>query len=94
MVGARCPVEIEQSPCATRPIAARLTAARADTGVVVATTTSGPDGWFRLPLVAGRYLLQAVNLAGTPYPRSSPVTVVVGPGHYTGLTVAFESGLQ
>jgi hypothetical protein len=94
MVDARCPVENEQSPCSARPIAARLTAVNADTGAVVAATMSGADGWFRLPLTAGRYVLHAVNLAGATYPHSSPVTVVVGSGRYTVLTVAFDSGIQ
>ena len=89
-----CPVVIEGSPCPARPVRARITAVNAATGVAAAVTTSDADGHFRIALPPGRYRLEAVNLAGSVYPRSSPVDVVVDEGRYTVVFIAFDSGVQ
>jgi len=95
MVDGGCPVEIEGSPCPAKPISARVTAVDAATGVAVAATTSGTDGRFRMSLTPGRYRLEAVNLSGAAYPRSSlPVEVYVERGRYTPVTLQFDSGIQ
>jgi hypothetical protein len=94
MVGGGCPVEIEASPCPQKPVSARVTVVVASSGAIVAVVTSDPQGWFRIGLPAGSYALHAVNLTGAPYPRSSPVDVVVQSGSYVTLTVLFDSGIQ
>lgn len=94
LVDGGCPVEIERSPCPPKPISARVTAVHAATGVDVASATSGADGRFRIELEPGRYWLKATNLTGAPFPRSSPVPVVVDSARYATVTVAFDSGIQ
>jgi len=94
MVDGGCPVEIEASPCPQRPLSARITIALAGTGAVVTTVVSDAEGRFRVGLSPGSYVLNAVNLTGAPYPRSSPVDVVVYSGSYTSVTVSFDSGIQ
>ena len=56
------------------------------------TTTA--DGAFRIPLLPGVYSLVAVNLKGSAYPRSQPVTVTVTAGRFTSVVVSFDSGIQ
>lgn len=94
MVDGGCPVERENSPCPTKPLAARLTAVSAATGVPVGSTTSDADGRFRMALAPGSYRLDAVNLTGAAYPRGSSVDIVVNRGSYASVTVMFDSGIQ
>ena len=94
MVDGGCPVEVEGSPCPERPLAARVTIALADTRAIVTIVTSDAEGHFRVGLSPGRYVLNAVNLTGAVYPRSSPVDVIVRAGSYTTVTVSFDSGIQ
>ncbi len=94
MVDGGCPVEIEASPCPQKPVSARITVVLASSGAIVTVVTSDADGRFRIALPAGSYALHAVNLTGAPYPRSSPVNLVVQSGSYTTVTVLFDSGIQ
>ena len=94
MVDGGCPVEIEASPCPQKPVSARITVVLSSSGAIVTVVTSDAEGRFRVGLPAGSYALHAVNLTGAPYPRSSPVNLVVQSGSYTTVTVLFDSGIQ
>ena len=94
MVDGGCPVEIEASPCPQKPVSARITVTLAGTGASVTVITSDAEGRFRVGLTPGSYVLSAANLTGSPYPRSSPVNIVVHSGSYTTLTLLFDSGIQ
>jgi hypothetical protein len=94
VVDGGCPVEVEGSPCPSRPVTARLTAVSVATGVQVGATTSDADGRFRMALPPGSYRLHAVNLTGAPFPRTSPVDFEVTRARYTEVTVHFLSGIQ
>jgi hypothetical protein len=94
MVDGGCPVEVEGSPCPQKPISARITVVLSSSGAIVTVVTSDAEGQFRIGLPAGSYALHAVNLTGAPYPRSSPVNVVVESGSYVTVTVLFDSGIQ
>jgi hypothetical protein len=94
MVDGGCPVEHEASPCPQKPVSARITVVLAGTGTVVTVVISDAEGRFRVGLPPGSYVLNAVNLTGAPYPRSSPVDVVVHSGGFTDVSVSFDSGIQ
>ena len=94
VVDGGCPVEVEGSPCPAKPLAARITIVLADTRAIVTVVTSDVEGHFRVGLSPGSYVLNAVNLTGAPYPRSSPVDVVVHAGSYTPVKLSFDSGIQ
>jgi hypothetical protein len=74
------------------PYAAKLLVRKADGGDVVAETTSGADGSFRLPLAPGDYVLEPVN--GDPLPTASPQPFTVEAGRFTTLRVDYDSGIR
>jgi hypothetical protein len=94
VLGPVCPVQRADPPCTDRPVAAGLAVLDAETNSSVATVDSGADGHFRIALAAGRYLLRGVNVAGAPPHSPMLVSVVVRPGHYTTVTVRFDSGIR
>jgi hypothetical protein len=94
MVDGGCPVPVENSPCPARPIRSRITIVRIGSEVTAAVVTSDAAGRFQVALPPGSYRLQPANLTGTPFPRGTPVEVAVRSGHYTDLTVWFDSGIQ
>lgn len=94
MVDGGCPVVIENSPCPARPIPSRITILRVGSGAAVTVVTTDAAGRFRVTLPPGGYLLKPANLAGTAFPRGTPVEVTISSGHYTVLTVWFDSGIQ
>jgi hypothetical protein len=94
MVDGACPVLREGTPCPDRPLPARLTLTRRGSSEVRASAISGPDGRFRIPLPPGHYILRAANLTGAVLPASSPFDVDVQAGHYTTVTVSFDSGVR
>lgn len=94
VVDGGCPVVRLDSPCPDRPLPARLTVTDAASGTLAATVDTDPSGHFRLALGPGRYLVQAVNPNGARLPRAAPVTTTVTVGHYTTLTIRFDSGIR
>jgi hypothetical protein len=89
-----CPVLRADSPCPDRPIAAHLSILDATTGAIVGTVDSGSDGHFSVALHPGSYVLRPENAAGAPPRRSGVTTVTVEAGHYTPVTIRFDSGIR
>ena len=91
IVGPRCPVELEGSPCPDTPWE----------GIVVATDTAtkntftvrtDAEGRFRLPLAPGTYEL-AIRTDTSP-PRVRPQTVTVPPGSFVDVILSVDSGIR
>lgn len=92
LIGPMCPVVTVDDPCPDRPFAATIAVLDAR-GRTVCKTDSGDDGRFRVGLPPGVYELAPVNgVADLPY--ASPVVVTVEPGHYTQVTVSYDSGIR
>ena len=61
-------------------------------GEVVAETTSGDDGRFRVALAPGRYLVEPEQ--GDPLPIASTQEVTVEPGAFTTIRIDYDSGIR
>jgi len=81
------PGEIDSRPY----VATLVIRARADNRIV-ATVTSAVDGTFRVSVPAGEYLIEPQGTS--PYPFARPQQVIVGPGKYMAVTVAYDSGIR
>ena len=92
-----CPVE--RTPpdpgCEPAPLAARLQVLD-DSGRVVARTSSGPDGQYKVALAPGRYVLQAlpVSPAGSFPMPPSPVEVDVTDHAWTSVDLGYDTGIR
>jgi hypothetical protein len=94
VLGPVCPLQRAERPCPDRPVAARLAVLDAKANSPVTTVDSGADGHFTVALAAGQYLLRAVSVAGAPPHSPTLVGIAVEPGHYTTVTVRFDSGIR
>jgi hypothetical protein len=93
LLGPSCPVEQANEPCPEKPYEADIRVVDADSGEVVATTSSGKDGRFVVRLAPGRYVLEGVS-PGEAFPFAKPVDITVRPDTFTSATVAFDTGIR
>jgi hypothetical protein len=91
LYGPTCPVQRPGQSC-VRPFRAWITIRREPDRTVVDRVLSAADGRFSARLRAGRYLLQPRN--GKPFPRAQWQTVSVHRGHFTAVTIRFDSGIR
>lgn len=90
LAGPACPGPARVgSPCPDRPAAVQLAFFR--NGMQVATTTSAPDGRFRVDLPAGRYVIRG---AGGGLPVVREVTVDVPPDRSIDVAVSADTGMR
>lgn len=71
---------------------ARLVVRAVPNGKVVAETTSGADGRFRIFLAPGNYRLEPEQ--GDPLPVAAPFDFTVVKGRFTAVTVNYDSGIR
>ena len=91
LLGPRCPVVTEESPCPDKPVSAEVVALRLDDREVF-SAQSGSDGRFRLALGPGTYEIQALVTAGAMFAK--PVSVTVPPGEYVSVDVLLDTGIR
>jgi hypothetical protein len=89
-----CPVERVDQPCRERAVSVALAIVNPATNALVATVTSGADGVFRAATPPGRYLVRSATPTGPLMSHAPPVAVEVVAGHYTSVTLRFESGIR
>jgi hypothetical protein len=81
--------------CAPRPLAASLRLTRRGSVAWHRIVRSGTDGRFRVDLGSGRYTVTPLARAGSAFPRPGPAqTVTVRAGHYTRITVTYDTGIR
>jgi hypothetical protein len=85
-----CPVIRDESSCPEIPIATTFTVVDSGTGRSVMTVKSGADGHFRVAVRPGKYVLEAPM----KLPRTVPTPVTVDAGHYTDVTLHFDTGVR
>jgi hypothetical protein len=85
-----CPVERINSPCPPKPLAATVIVRRGASEVLRFRSSS--DGSFKVELPPGTYSL--VGLQSGVLPRPIATEVVVVAGHYTQVTVEYDSGIR
>jgi len=92
-----CPVERvpPQPGCAPRPISATVRVSAVGRRAPVVVVRSGSDGRFRVRLPAGAYVVRALRQGGSPFPRPpAPRRVRVRRGHFTALTLTYDTGIR
>ncbi|MHB1483797.1 MAG: hypothetical protein ACYCYI_03950 [Saccharofermentanales bacterium] len=74
-----------------------------DAIIIIRNKTSGEEikrsfvdenGYFKIPLLPGDYILDAKNKTGSVMPISKPIDVTVLSNEFTHITVRFDSGIR
>jgi hypothetical protein len=91
LYGPTCPVQRVGQTC-TRPYQATITVRREPGDRFLTRIRSSSSGYFALRLAPGRYRL--VPRSAEPYPRSSPIAVVVRAHRYASVTINYDSGIR
>ena len=94
MVDGGCLMTRGASPCPDKPLACRITVVNADSARTVATATSDDNGYFRVELPPGHYVIRPENLTGAVVPVAQPLAVTIVAGRFTSVTVSFDSGIR
>lgn len=90
-LGPQCPVAIMADPCPDAPYEATLDIWD-DGGSYITRIRSGPDGRFRVGLLAGSYVIEPES--GTPFPYAGPLEVQVEAGRWTEVAVHYDTGIR
>lgn len=91
VIGPVCPVEQQGESCPDRPYQAMLTVNNPNGEKIVQMETD-EDGYFKIPLEPGNYILVPESEDLLPFATEQPFTVTEG--QYTQLTIAFDSGIR
>lgn len=94
MVDGGCPMARNASPCADKPISAKIAVTNAATNAAAAEVTSDITGRFAIALPPGAYRVQASDPSGKPVPYAAPRPVTVDPGRYTEIAIQLDSGVR
>lgn len=92
-VGPMCPVVQEGVDCPDQPLVADLEVADAQ-GKIVARVRSETDGFYRIPLEEGSYLLIPLSPGEAGLPFASPIPFEVASGAWVELDVHYDSGIR
>jgi hypothetical protein len=93
LTGPQCPVVQPDTPCPDRLAAGIVVRFTASDGTVTTTRTDA-DGRFRVSLVPGAYLADAVPDPAAGVMFAKPQNVVVAAGRYTTLQLAADTGVR
>jgi hypothetical protein len=92
VMGPRCPVERQGSPCPDRPIEGVVVALRS-IGNAAGNVRTDASGRFSLPLAPGTYLVYAREIGDNPREsRFERVTLV--PGRVRSLILVVDTGIR
>jgi hypothetical protein len=90
-IGPTCPVLRLDDPCPDKPYHASLLILHPD-GREIRTIETNADGFFRLSLPPGEYLLRPVTSGAFPLAADTHFTVKAG--EYTRLSITYDSGIR
>jgi hypothetical protein len=93
LIGPMCPVMRADQPCPDQPFSATLLI-RDNQGRELCSVFSGDDGRFQVDLPPGSYEVVPVAGSASGLPFAAAEWVMVVPGKYTELTVAYDSGIR
>jgi hypothetical protein len=85
------PVHVGNNPCPNRPYQASITILDEHNHQVAQIQTNA-DGYFKLALPAGTYILHPIS--GNPLPRAADQTVTVNSGQYTQVAIVYDTGIR
>jgi hypothetical protein len=91
-VGPSCPVMQQDVPCPDKPYAALLTILSENDRNVVGRVQAGQDGYYKVALRPGRYIVHPESPRAIP--RAADAEVVVVEHQYTRLDITYDSGIR
>lgn len=94
LLGPRCPVETEASPCPDEPLAGVTVRVLRNGEPLDATATSDDAGRFELRLPPGQYTLEAIVPEGGPGMSAKPVDVTVPGDGFVDVVVLVDTGIR
>jgi carboxypeptidase family protein len=94
LLGPRCPVETDASPCPDVPLPGVRIRVLQDGEPLDVTATSDESGRFELQLPPGQYTLEAIVPAGGPGMSAKPVDVTVPAGSFVDVVVPVDTGIR
>jgi hypothetical protein len=95
--GPTCPVErMPPDPrCAPRPVQARVRITRQGPRSHTLIVETDSKGHFRVRLAPGIYVVQGLPRSGSSFPRPpASQRVTVSRGHYTAVTLSYDTGIR
>lgn len=90
-IGPMCPVMQEEVPCPDQPYQATL-AVLSTSGEKITQFQTDENGYFRIELVAGDYILHPESPNGLPFAADMPFTV--NEHKFTQLEIIYDSGIR
>lgn len=94
MVDAGCAMSKHASPCADKPVSAKVTVSRPHSNDTLAEVVSDSDGHYAIALPPGAYDVTAANPTGGPVPYAAPRAVTVQDGRYARVIIHLDSGVR
>jgi carboxypeptidase family protein len=94
LLGPRCPVETQASPCPDEPLPGVTVRVFRDGEPLDETATSDESGRFELRLPPGDYTLEAIVPEGGPGMFSKPVDVTVPASGFVDVAVSVDTGIR
>jgi len=91
--GPMCPVIRVGEECPDQPYQAVITV-RSPEGKRVAQVQTDEQGYFRIPLAPGEYVLHPESPEDSPLPYANDQTFIVNPGEFTTIIVAYDTGIR
>jgi hypothetical protein len=91
LIGPMCPVVQPGQECPDQPYQAKLTV-DSPNGVQLVQIQTDKNGYFRVPLVPGNYILHPESANGIPFAGDQSFSVETG--SYTHLVVNYDSGIR
>jgi len=92
-IGPMCPVVQQGQECPDQPYQAVLII-QTSAGRQVTRITTDAEGKFRLTLAPGTYILHPQTPQNSPMPFATDQTFNVVKGHFTQITIVFDSGIR
>jgi hypothetical protein len=94
LLGPRCPVETDASPCPDEPLPGVTVRVLKDGEPLESTATSDEAGRFELRLPPGQYRLEAIVPEGGPGMSAKPVDVTVPERGFVDVVVQVDTGIR
>lgn len=91
LIGPMCPLVQTGGVCPDQPYQATLKITNPG-GSTIAQVPTDAQGHFRFSLAPGQYLLHPESPNGFPF--AGDQWVVIGAGHYTQVTIHYDSGIR
>jgi hypothetical protein len=91
-LGPACPVVRAEDPCPDKPYQATLTILSADGKTKIFQFQTGSDGYFKVSVDPGQYILHPESPNVMPHANDMPFTVKAE--QYTQVNVVYDSGIR